>query len=99
MTFNGLITKIGVDKLLHYSIGGLIAALFTVVTTLQEGHVDISTILFSFIGLILVAIFSMLKEALIDDKFSWMDVLASVLGALSVLIVTAFGVLCYTLSN
>lgn len=99
MTFNELITKIGVDKLLHFSIGGLITALFTIVATLQEGYVDTSIIAFPFIGLIPVAMFSWFKEAVIDDEFSWMDILASVLGAVPVFIATALGVLFYTLSN
>lgn len=99
MTFNELITKISVDKLLHFSIGGLITALFTIVATLQEGYVDTSIIAFPFIGLIPVAMFSWFKEAVIDSEFSWMDILASVLGAVPVFIATALGVLFYTLSN
>lgn len=99
MTFNELITKIGVDKLLHFSIGGLITALLTIIVVLQEDYVDASIIAFPFIGLIPVAILSWFKEAVIDDDFSWMDILASVLGAVPVFIATALGVLFYTLSN
>lgn len=99
MTFNELITKIGVDKLLHFSIGGLITALLTIIVVLQEGYVDASIIAFPFIGLIPVAILSWFKEEVIDDDFSWMDILASVLGAVPVFIATALGVLFYTLSN
>ena len=99
MTFNELITKIGVDKLLHFSIGGLITALLTITVVLQEGYVDASIIAFPFIGLISVAIRSWFKEVVIDDEFSWMDILASVLGAVPVFIATALGVLFYTLSN
>lgn len=99
MTFNELITKIGVDKLLHFSIGGLITALLTIIVVLQEGYVDASIIAFPFIGLIPVAILSWFKEEVIDDDFSWMDILASILGAVPVFIATALGVLFYTLSN
>lgn len=99
MTFNELITKIGVDKILHFSIGGFIVALFTIVATLQEGIINATTIAFPFIGLIPVAIFSWLKEIIIDDEFSWKDILASILGAVPVFIATALGVLFYTLSN
>lgn len=99
MTFNELITKIGVDKLLHFSIGGLITALLTIIVVLQEDYVDASIIAFPFIGLIPVAILSWFKEEVIDDDFSWMDILASVLGAVPVFIATALGVLFYTLSN
>ena len=99
MTFNELITKIGVDKLLHFSIGVLITALLTITVVLQEGYVDASIIAFPFIGLIPVAILSWFKEVVIDDEFSWMDILASVLGAVPVFIATALGVLFYTLSN
>lgn len=99
MTFNELITKIGIDKILHFSIGGFIVALFTIVVTLQEGIINATTIAFPFIGLIPVAIFSWLKEIIIDDEFSWKDILASILGAVPVFIATALGVLFYTLSN
>lgn len=99
MTFNELITKIGVDKILHFSIGGFIVALFTIVATLQEGVINATTIAFPFIGLIPVAMFSWLKEIIIDDEFSWKDILASILGAVPVFIATALGVLFYTLSN
>lgn len=99
MTFNELITKIGVDKVLHFSIGGFIVALFTIVATLQEGMVDATTIAYPFIGLIPVAMLSWFKEVSIDDEFSWMDILASVLGAVPVFIATALGVLFYILSN
>lgn len=99
MTFNELITKIGVDKILHFSIGGFIVALFTIVATLQEGIINATTIAFPFIGLIPVAMFSWLKEIIIDDEFSWKDILASILGAVPVFIATALGVLFYTLSN
>lgn len=99
MTFNELITRIGVDKILHFSIGGFIVALFTIVAILQEGVVDARMIAAPFIGLVPVAMFSWFKEAVIDDEFSWMDILASVLGAVPVFIATALGVLFYTLSN
>lgn len=99
MTFNEMISKIGVDKILHFSIGGFIVALLTIVATLQEGAIDATTITFPFIGLIPVAMFSWFKEAAIDKEFSWMDILASVLGAVPVFIATALGVLFYTLSN
>lgn len=99
MTFNELITKIGIDKILHFSIGGFIVALFTIITTLQEGVINANTIAFPFIGLIPVAVFSWFKEKVVDDEFRWMDILASVLGAVPVFIATALGVLFYTLSN
>lgn len=99
MTFNEMISKIEVDKILHFSIGGFIVALLTIVATLQEGVIDAATIAFPFIGLIPVAMFSWFKEAVIDDEFSWMDILASVLGAVPVFMATALGVLFYTLSN
>ena len=99
MTFNELITKIGVDKILHFSVGGLIVALFTIVAILQEDVIDATTIASPFIGLVPVAMLSWFKEAVIDDDFSWMDILASVLGAVPVFIATALGVLFYILSN
>ncbi len=99
MTFNELISKIGTDKVLHFSVGGFIVALLTIVVTLQEGIIDATAIAFPFIGLIAVAIFSWFKEAVIDEEFSWTDILASVLGSVPVFIAQALGVLFYILSN
>ena len=96
MTFNELITKIGVDKILHFSVGGFVVALFA---ALQDGRIDASTIALPFTGLIPVALFSWLKEEIIDNEFSLMDIFASVLGAVPVFIATALGVLFHTLSN
>lgn len=99
MTFNELITKIGVDKILHFAIGGLIVALFTLPIALQEPEINTTTLLTPLAGTVVVAIFSWFKEAAIDDEFSWEDILASVLGAIPVFIATALGVLFHILSN
>lgn len=99
MTFNELIEKIGIDKILHFSLGGIIVASITIPMALQEPNVDTSTLFTPLTGTIVVAMFSWFKEKVIDDKFSWGDILASVLGAVPIWIVTALGVLFHNLSN
>ena len=99
MTFNELIQKIGTDKLLHFSIGGLITALFTIIIILQQSIISTNMIIAPLLGLILVAILSWMKEKVMDEEFSWKDILASVLGTVPVFIATVLGILFYTLSN
>ena len=99
MTFNELIAKIGIDKILYFSIGGLITALLTIVAILQEDTVNATTLEFPFMGLIPIAMFSWFKIVVLEDELSWTNILASVLGAVPVFIATALGVLFHILSN
>lgn len=92
-SFNKLITKIGVDKLLHFSVGGFIVALYTIVTALQESVITSSILLNPFAGLVLVALLSTYKELVLDETPDWKDIVASVLGAVPVFIAVALGLL------
>lgn len=94
MTINEFVEKIGVDKVLHFSIGGLIAALLTIVMTLQEPQVTWELVGISTIGTIVVGFLSICKEC-IDVKADWKDVVASVLGTIPVILATVLGVLCH----
>lgn len=95
MTFNDIIARIGVDKILHFTVGGLITALFTIQVVLQVPEINAYTLLVPIIGAIITMIFAWFKEAIIDDEFSWKDIIASVLGAVPVIVVTTV----YTLLN
>ena len=95
MTFNELIAKIEVDKVLHFSIGGLISAFFTIILVLQEPSVTWDLVGLSFIGTIIVGFFSLCKEFM-DIKVDWKDIVASILGTIPVIIATILGVLLHT---
>ena len=72
---NKLVEKFGADKLLHYAVGGWLTAICS---------------LFGWIGLlagfILVVALSFIKERL-DDKSDKKDILAGVLGSITMVII------------
>lgn len=101
---NELIEKIGLDKLAHLGIGGLICALITFVIILQDidmlqGGNMWRALLVPFIGTIVVMFLELFKEAFIDSEFSWKDVLFTFAGCLLVFVAVAVGLLFHELSN
>lgn len=98
---NDLINKIGIDKVLHFSFGGLISSLLTFVVILQEGNTlsYSQTLFMPIIGAIAVFIISIIKEASLDEEFNWKDIIASILGTLTVFIAVSIGVLFNIWSN
>mgnify|MGYP003424817653 FL=1 len=79
---NKLVERYGADKLLHYAVGGWLTAICS---------------LFGWIGLlagfILVVVLSFIKERL-DDKRDKKDILAGVLGSLTMVIIYIIYGLC-----
>ncbi len=98
MNLNDFILKIGYDKLLHFSFGGLICSLITIPMIIQDG-ISISTLFTPFIGFIVVVILETFKEKLIDEVFDKKDFIATLLGTVPVFIMTSLGVLFHFLSN
>lgn len=97
---NDFLNKVGMDKILHFSLGGLIAALMTLVVILQDvEYLSKGALLCTpFIGTVCVFIISVMKE-IADGEFNWKDVIAGVLGTVPVYIATALGVLFNVLSK
>lgn len=95
MNINDFVNKVGVDKVLPFSIGGLISAFFTIILVLQEPNVTWDLVGLSFIGTIIVGFFSLCKEFM-DIKVDWEDIVASILGTIPVIIATILGVLLHT---
>lgn len=93
MNINDFVNKIGVDKVLHFSIGGLISAFFTIILVLQEPSVTWDLVGLSFIGTI---IFLSLCKEFMDIKVDWKDIITSILGTIPVIIATILGVLLHT---
>ena len=79
--FNKLITKIGVDKVAHFGIGGLITAIVYVLSTGGIEYSNIEKLIQGLFMTLVVFVISLIKEHQ-DDKIDWFDVLAGVLGSL-----------------
>lgn len=100
----GLVEKIGIDKLAHLGVGGLVCALFTFVVVLQDADTLLNgnniwrALLTPFIGTVAVMMFELFKEYL-DSEFNWKDVLWTFIGCLLVFAAVGMGILFYVLSN
>lgn len=62
--------KVGVDKVLHFVVGGWITAKFC----------ESGSFIAAVIGILFVGFVSIIKERL-DSKFDWKDIAAAILGA------------------
>ena len=72
------------DKIAHFGIGGIIGAAIAIVITLAIGDYGWVVGVYPFISHVSVFILSFVKEKFMDDEFNWLDILASVLGSISV---------------
>ena len=96
---NKFIEKIGMDKVAHFGVGGLITALFTIVFVMQ----DMGTLIFNpwrvmlypFIGTVITTVVSVIKEKLIDTQADWKDLYAALVGSATVFVATFFGVIFF----
>lgn len=84
------------DKFAHMGIGGMIAAVVMIVTTIATGSYGWVVGVYPFISHAVVFVLSFVKEKFMDDEFNWLDILASVLGSIAVHI--AF-ILCLTINE
>lgn len=89
---------LGIDKIAHFGVGGLICAMFTFVAMLQDGIFGWQAMTVPFIGYVVVFILSLIKEAIVDSEFNWWDILAAMLGCVCIHISIFFGVLFNVLS-
>lgn len=79
---NKLVERYGADKLLHYAVGGWLTAIGSLF-----GWIGL------IIGFILVVVLSFIKERL-DDKRDKKDILAGVLGGITMVIIYLIYWLC-----
>ena len=75
---------IGMDKIAHFGIGGIIGATIAIVITLARGDYGWVAGAYPFISHVIVFILSFIKEKFMDDEYNWLDILASVLGSIAV---------------
>lgn len=96
---DNFINKIGIDKVLHFCVGAIIAFCISNVFMLREGIVGVDNIWFAIIGIIAAMIFEFIKEFILDSTPDKKDILATFLGSVFVFIVNIIGVLFYIWSN
>lgn len=76
--------RIGMDKIAHFGIGGIIGAAIAIVITLAIGDYGWVVGAYPFVAHAVVFVLSFVKEKFMDDEFNWLDILASVLGSIAV---------------
>ena len=89
----------GMDKLAHFGIGGLIAAIVVIVMAQQDYGCGVwRTAHMSWAGVIVTIWLSIIKEML-DSKRDWRDIVAGIAGAAVVVIAGDVGAVLNVLSN
>lgn len=87
-----IINKIGLDRITHFSMGGLIfAMIYYLVTGTYDYTIGEQWLFLGFFNLF-VFVVAVLKE-LRDSKFDWIDIIFTMLGSLLMSTVTAIGII------
>lgn len=91
------IEKLGMDKVAHFGIGGLITALVTIALIGQDLDILVLSpwrmLLYPFAGSVVTALVSVVKELVIDEQRDWLDLYAALFGSATVFIAAFLGVL------
>lgn len=82
-----------IDKVAHFSLGGMITACMVLLSILQEPLSTSGILLCPIIGHVCVFILSLMKEYIVDDTTNWKDIGAAMLGSAIVHVVVGLGVL------
>lgn len=92
---NKFIEKIGMDKVAHFGVGGLITALFTIALMGQDLMVlamqPWRLFLFPIAGTVVTILVSVAKEMFFDSQRDWKDLVAALIGSATVFVAAAFG--------
>lgn len=89
----------GMDKLAHFGIGGLIAAIVVIVMAQQDYGCGVwRTAHMGWAGLIVTTWLGIIKE-IMDTKRDWKDIVAGIAGAFVVVLASYGGAVLYVLSN
>ena len=89
----------GMDKLAHFGIGGLIAAIVLIAMAQQDYGCGVwRTAHMSWAGLIVTTWLGIIKEML-DTKRDWRDIVAGIAGAFLVVLASYAGAVLNVLSN
>ena len=97
------IEKIGMDKMAHFGIGGLVTALVTIIVIAQDLSVFAAQpwrlVIAPLAGTIVNAFVSVIKELLIDDRPDWKDMWAALAGSATVFAASVIGWVLFIASN
>lgn len=89
----------GMDKIAHFGIGGLIAAIVMIVMALQDYGCGVwRTAHMSWAGLIVTTWLGIIKE-IMDTKRDWRDIVAGIAGSAVVVMAGYAGAVLNVLSN
>lgn len=89
----------GMDKLAHFGIGGLIAAIVVIAMAQQDYGCGVwRTAHMGWAGLVVTTWLGIIKE-IMDTKRDWRDIVAGIAGAAVVVIAGYAGAVLYVLSN
>lgn len=100
---NRIVERIGMDKMAHFGIGGLITALVTIVFVVR----DIAplavrpwlALFYPLAGTVVTVVVSVIKEKAIDSEADWKDMYAALIGSALVFVAVSVGVLFCTGGN
>ena len=83
-----------IDKQTHFGWGGMICSFFTLVAMLQDIHGKLAWIDLNFvlIGIAATFVCAVIKE-LMDEKFEWDDIIATMCGCVTTVLAVFFGIL------
>lgn len=101
LIMNGLIERIGIDKLCHFGIGGVVTAFVAVVAMFQEMPFESMwfSLVFPLMGTVVTLILEFIKEFVVDKKADKMDFLWTMLGAFTVFMAFLIGIVFNVLSR
>lgn len=98
-----IIERIGMDKIVHFGIGGLITALFTLALIAQDLDVLVlqpwRVVLYPIVGTVVTAFVSAAKEVFFDNARDWKDLYAALFGSATVFVSAVIGLLLFLGSN
>lgn len=97
-----LLEMLKTDKMAHLGIGGLVCALLTFVIMIQDyiffGEHLFKVLLIPIGVSIVVFAASVFKELVIDSEYSWLDIIAAMIGCLCVFVAIFLGLAFYLIT-
>lgn len=94
-----IIERIGLDKLAHLGIGGLMCAMLSNMLILQDGIMGWRSLLYCLFASVVVFGVSVFKEYFMDERFDWADIAYAMLGCALYALPTAAGIALHIASN
>ena len=69
------------ERLAHLGMGGLLGAMMTIISMLQEEMAISTMMLMPFVGTICVTVLSVIKSVIVDEKFNIWNLLLPIIGS------------------